>query len=68
MTHMRKLFALAMVAILALGLAFVVMGCGKKAEETPATSTESTPSSSTMSDSTMHAESTMAKPESTMAK
>jgi len=31
---MRKLFALAMVAVLSLTIAVAVMGCGKKAEET----------------------------------
>ena len=33
---MRKLFALAMVALLALSLAIAAVSCGKKAEETPA--------------------------------
>jgi hypothetical protein len=33
---MRKLFALSMVALLALTLAIAALGCGKKAEETPA--------------------------------
>ena len=50
---MRKLFALALVGLLATTVALAVIGCGNKAEETPAT-TESTPSSeSMMSDSTM---------------
>jgi predicted small lipoprotein YifL len=48
---MRKLFALSMVALLALTLAIAVVGCGQKAaEETPA-ATETTPSE-TMTDST----------------
>ena len=34
--NMRKLFALAMVALLSLTLAFALVSCGKKAEETPA--------------------------------
>jgi uncharacterized lipoprotein NlpE involved in copper resistance len=57
---MRKMFALAMVAMLALTLAFSLVGCAKKAEETPAT--ESTPSAegSMPSDSTMHSDSAMA--------
>ena len=68
MHTMRKLFALAMVALLALSLAIAAVSCGKKAEETPA-ATETTPSS-TMSDSTamggamdstMHTDSTMKK-------
>jgi hypothetical protein len=37
---MRKLFAL---ALLALALAFVVMGCGQKAEEAPAPAATETP-------------------------
>jgi predicted small lipoprotein YifL len=59
---MRKMFALAMVALLALTLALSVAGCGKKAEETPATSTETMPpaDNSMMSDSTMHSDSAMA--------
>ena len=49
---MRKFFALSMVALLALTLAIAAVGCGKKAEETPAATTE-TPS--TMTDTTaMH--------------
>jgi len=48
---MRKLFALVMVAAISATLAFAVMGCGKKAEETPA-ATETTPAETPM-DSTM---------------
>ena len=47
---MRKLFALSMVALLALTLAIAALGCGKKAEETPA-ATE-TPAGESMNDST----------------
>jgi hypothetical protein len=47
---MRKLFALSMVALLALTLAIAALGCGKKAEEAPA-ATE-TPAAGTMTDST----------------
>lgn len=47
---MRKLFALSMVALLALTLAIAALGCGQKAEETPA-ATE-TPAAETMTDST----------------
>jgi outer membrane lipoprotein-sorting protein len=47
---MRKLFALSMVALLALTLAIAALGCGQKAEETPA-ATE-TPAAETMMDST----------------
>lgn len=61
---MRKLFAL---ALMALALAFVAVGCGKKAEETPAAtetntmdSTDSTAMGSMDSTSTMAADSTMA--------
>lgn len=46
---MRKLFALSMVALLALTLAIAALGCGQKAEETPA-ATE-TPAAGTMTDS-----------------
>ena len=53
---MRKLFALAMVAVLALTVALAVISCGKKTEETTTTTTTTT----TMTDSTgMMAESTM---------
>jgi hypothetical protein len=61
---MRKLFALAMVALLSLTLALAVVSCGQKAEETPAPATETTPpaettmpadtGSSMMADTTMH--------------
>ena len=57
--NMRKMFALAMVALLALVLAMTAVGCGNKAEETPATS-ESSPPSDAMSDTTMHSDSAMA--------
>lgn len=40
---MRKLFALAMTAILALTLAIAAVGCGQKAEETTPAATETTP-------------------------
>ena len=50
MHTMRKLFALAMVALLALTFAFAALGCGQKAEETPA-ATE-TPTETTTMDST----------------
>lgn len=61
MNHMRKMFALAMVALLALTLAITVVGCGQKAEETPATSTETPPADGSMPmDSTMHSDSAMA--------
>ena len=51
MHTMRKLFAL---ALLALSLAFVAMGCGKKAEEAPAPAAETPamPDTSAMMDST----------------
>lgn len=65
MHTMRKLFIL---ALMALALAFVAVGCGKKAEETPAatettTTTEATDSTamgSMDSTSTMAADSTAA--------
>jgi len=55
---MRKMSALVMASLLALALAFMVASCGKKAEQTPATSESST--SSMPSDSTMHSDSAMA--------
>ena len=47
---MRKLFALAMVAVLALTIALAVMGCGQKADQS---TTETAPpaETSTMADS-----------------
>ena len=62
MTHMRKMFALAMVALLALTLALTVVSCGQKTEESSTTSTETTPpaESSMPMDSTMHSDSAMA--------
>jgi hypothetical protein len=39
---MRKLFALAMVAMLSLTVAFAVIGCGQTAQETPAPAAETT--------------------------
>jgi hypothetical protein len=59
LNNMRKLFALAMVALLSLTLAFALVSCGKKAEETPAENTmppaETTPADSGMAmDTTAH--------------
>jgi uncharacterized protein YcfL len=61
---MRKLFALALMALV---LAFVAVGCSKKAEETPAAaetpsmmSSDSTAMGSMDSSSTMSADSTLA--------
>ncbi len=57
---MRKLFALVMVALIALTMALAVVGCGAKKEEPAATGTETTPPAETMmSDSTMGADTTM---------
>lgn len=47
---MRKLLALSMVAMLALTLAIAALGCGQKAEETPA-ATETPAGGETMTDS-----------------
>lgn len=60
MHTMRKLFAL---ALMALALASFAAGCGKKAEETPPAATET----STMTDSTAMggADSTSMMPDST---
>ena len=54
---MRKLFALAMMVVLSLTLAFALVSCGKKAEETPAESSN-TMSGSSMPDSGMAMDST----------
>jgi len=56
---MRKLFALAMVAALSLTLAFALVSCGKKAEETPAENSapaggSSMPDSGMAMDTTAH--------------
>ena len=58
MHTMRKLFAL---ALMALALAFVAVGCGKKAEETTpaATETPSTMSSDSTAMGSMDSTSTM---------
>jgi len=53
--NMRK-YALAMVTMLALAVAFGVLGCGKKAEEESST----TPMESTMPDTSMMSDTTMA--------
>ena len=54
MSTMRKIFALAMVALLALTVALAAVGCGQKAEETGSTTTETTPPmESTPMDTTM---------------
>ena len=60
--HMRKMFALAMVALLALTLALTVAGCGQKTEESSSSSETTTPpaESSMPMDSTMHSDSAMA--------
>jgi hypothetical protein len=60
---MRKLLALALVAVLSTTVALAVVGCGKKAEETPADTSTSTMStdSSMMADTSMNADSTMMK-------
>lgn len=60
MNPMRKISALALVALLAMSLAVAVMGCAKKTEEaaTPATTSETTTETvspeSTMADTSMH--------------
>lgn len=56
MHTMRKLFAL---ALLALALAFVAVGCGKKAEETPAATETNTMSSDSTAMGSMDSTSTM---------
>ena len=54
--NMRKLFALAMVALLSLTLAFALVSCGKKAEETPAENSMNSeaPDSGMAMDTTAH--------------
>ncbi len=59
--HMRKMFALVMVALLAATLALGVVGCGQKAEEAPAATETMPPAESTMpADGAMSSDSTMA--------
>jgi predicted small lipoprotein YifL len=53
---MRKLFAL---ALMALALASLAAGCGKKAEETPPAATESSTSDSTAMGGSMDSTSMM---------
>lgn len=59
MKNMRKMFALAMVALLALTLALTVVGCSQQSTETPAA--ESTPPAETTppADNTMSSDSAM---------
>ena len=58
--NMRKMFALAMVALLALTLALTVVSCGQKTEESSSTSETTPPAESSMPmDSTMHSDSAM---------
>jgi len=58
--HMRKMFALAMVALLAMTFALTVMGCGQKAEETPAATETPTTDNSMSSEGMMNSDSAMA--------
>lgn len=53
MNKMRKLFALMMVALLALTFAIAAVGCGKKAEEAPANPEATTTPAPAPADSTM---------------
>jgi hypothetical protein len=50
---MRKLVAVTMVALLALTLALVVVGCAQKAEDTTPAETSMPPAETTMPESTM---------------
>lgn len=59
MNNMRKMFALAMAALLALTLALTVVGCSQQAAETPA-AVETTPPAETPMDNTMTSDTTMA--------
>jgi hypothetical protein len=59
MYSMRRLTAFAMVALLALTMAFAVLGCGAKKEEASSTppASETPPAGGMMSDSTMMSDS-----------
>lgn len=57
--NMRKLFALAMIVVLSMTVAFAIMSCGKKAEETMPAPAETSGS--------MSADSGMAQPAGGMA-
>ena len=64
---MRKLFTLAMVALLAMTVALAVVGCGKKEEATPPAEQSTTaPAESSMTSAPM--ESTAAMPADTTKK
>ncbi len=63
---MRKLFTLAMVALLAMTVALAVVGCGKKEEATPPA--EQTQTAAPESSMTSQPESTMAMPADTTKK
>lgn len=65
---MRKYFALSMVALMALTFAIAAVGCGKKAEETPAASTESSGMSGSMDSSSSAGMDTTMKSDTTMHK
>ncbi|MEO5618097.1 MAG: hypothetical protein ABIS67_10015 [Candidatus Eisenbacteria bacterium] len=58
MKNMRKMFALAMVALLALTLALTVVGCAQQSQEAPST-TEVTPPADMPMDNTMSSDSMM---------
>ena len=60
LNNMRKLFALAMIVVLSMTVAFAVISCGKKAEET-------TPPPAAEMGGTMSADSGMAHSDSGMA-
>ena len=62
MNPMRRLTALAMVALVSLALTFAIMGCGAKQEEPAATTpppSEPPHAEGMMTDSTMMADTTM---------
>ena len=66
MINMRKLFALAMVVVLASTVALAVVSCGKKAGESSTSSTGTGAMSDSMGN--MSSESTMTSPDTTKKK
>jgi len=57
--NMRKMFALAMVALLALTLAVTVVGCAQQAQETPAATETPAAESTPPADGAMTSDTTM---------
>jgi hypothetical protein len=69
LNNMRKLFALAMIVVLSMTVAFAVVSCGKKAEESTPPPAETSGGGTMSADSGMaHSDSGMAAPADTTKK